>query len=140
MTERNLFEEAARKKLRIPSDRGELTVEQLWDLPLTSDRTLSLDAVAQSVHAQLKATSETSFVQTKPNPRQAALQLQLDIIVHIIGVKQAEDEERARAIETRARRERLEQALASRQEKALADMSEEDIKAELDALSSPEKS
>jgi hypothetical protein len=140
MTERNLFEEAARKKLRIPSDRGELTVEQLWDLPLTSDRTLSLDAVAQSVHVQLKATSETSFVKTKPNPRQAALQLQLDIIVYIIAVKQAEAETQAKANETRALRERLEAALISKQEKALEDMSEDDIKKQLEALASSEKS
>lgn len=139
MSEKNLFEEAARKKLRFTSVRGDLSVEQLWDLPLISDNNLSLDAMAQSVNAQLKAIGESSFVLTAPNPRQTVLQLQLDILVHIIGVKQSEAADRARAIENRARRERLEHALASKQEQALNDMSEADLKKELEALSSPEK-
>ena len=140
MSEKNLFEEASRKKLRFTTVRGDLSVEQLWELPLTSDSNLSLDAVAQSVSAQLKAIGESSFVLTTPNPRQTVLQLQLDILVHIITVKQAEAADRARAVENRARRERLEQALASKREKALEEMSEDDIKKELEALASPEKS
>ena len=41
----NLFEIASRKKLRIPTTKGDLTVEQLWDLPLKSTG-LSLDKIA----------------------------------------------------------------------------------------------
>lgn len=104
MTENNLFEEASRKKLRFPTERGELSVEQLWDLPLTSDRGLSLDAIAIGINVQLKAVSEDSFVKPQSNPRKAQYEMMLEIIKHIIAVKQTEAAERAAAVENRARR------------------------------------
>ena len=38
-----MFEQAARLKLRFETSRGLLSVEDLWDLPLTSARGASLE-------------------------------------------------------------------------------------------------
>ena len=64
----NLFEIATRKKLRFPSLKGELSAEQLWDLPLSSRVGLDLDNIAKAVNKDLKAEEEDSFVKTSTNP------------------------------------------------------------------------
>jgi len=47
----NIFERAARAKVRFSSAVGELTTEQLFDLPLTATgNRLSLDAVARDIY------------------------------------------------------------------------------------------
>ena len=44
----NIFEYAARSKIRFQSTKGELTVEQLWDVPLRSRDDFNLNAVAKA--------------------------------------------------------------------------------------------
>ena len=51
----NLFEIASRNKLRVPTTKGDLTVEQLWDLPLKSANGLSLDSIAIALNKQLES-------------------------------------------------------------------------------------
>ena len=57
------FEKASRIRLRFDTPQGSLTVEDLWQLPLTS-RTgrANLDDIAKSLNRQLKETAEESFV------------------------------------------------------------------------------
>jgi hypothetical protein len=52
---KRLQEYAVRNKLRFSSSRGELTAEQLWDVPLRSKDGLDLNAVAQTANKALKA-------------------------------------------------------------------------------------
>jgi len=58
-----MFEKASRSKLRFMSTKGLLTVEDLWDIPLTSKNGVSLDDIAKSLHKQIKESEETSFVE-----------------------------------------------------------------------------
>lgn len=130
----NMFERASRCKLRFPSKVGELTTEQLWDLPLTHKSATSLDGIAMTVHRELKDLVEVSFVAAKPDPRKDTLELQLDILKHIIASKQAAADAAQKALETRQRKERLLAALASKEEKELEGMTREQIEAEIAKL------
>ena len=127
----NIFERAARAKLRFPSAKGNLTTEQLFDLSLPQ-----LDVIARKVNALLKAEGEESFIETKTSAVQTTLKLQLEILKAVIDAKQ----KAAKAAETRAenasRKRRLEEALANKRDEALSSMSEEELKAELEKLSS----
>lgn len=128
------FESASRSKLRFPSPVGELTTEQLWDLPLLSARGMCLDNIARAVNANLKAVTEDSFVSTKPDPRKAVFELQLEIVKHIIAVKQ---DEAAKAKDRAARaeqRRKLLDALAVKEEQEIGAKSKEDILKELAEL------
>ena len=59
----NIFEQATRAKIRFSTPVGMLSVEDLWDLPLTSARArANLDDVARLLDAELKSTSSVSFV------------------------------------------------------------------------------
>jgi hypothetical protein len=131
----NIFERASRQKLRFQSHVGELSTEQLWDLPLTSkDGRVNLDAIARAIHAELKGLEEVSFVECKPDPRKDELELDLEVLKHIIAVKVAEKDAATMAVAKAQRRAKLLAALASKEEDELADMSKNDLMAELSAL------
>jgi hypothetical protein len=130
----NLFERASRKKYRFESARGDLTVEQLWDLPLSSRNGVDLDTIARGVNAELKSITEESFVETKPNPRKLELVTCLEILKHIIKVKQDEAAAAKNRVEKAAKRARIIEALAAQEDKALTQMSKEDLLKELAGL------
>lgn len=130
----DIFEQASRDKLRFPSNKGRLTVEDLWDLPLTSKSGFDLDNVAKAVNHDLKASSEESFVETATNPARNAHVLQLDICKHIIAVKiQERDEQKNKAAKLEKRRLLLE-ILEGKQNEALRNKSPEELQKMLDEL------
>lgn len=131
----NLFELATRQAFRFPSTKGELTVEDLWNLPLTSERNNSLDKVARAVNAELRECTTESFVETAPKPGQVELNSKLEIVKHIIAVKIAENQETARRAAARQERDRLMDILADKEQQQLLNLSREELIARIDALS-----
>lgn len=134
MSEVNLFEAASRKQLRFTSSKGLLTVEHLWLLPLTSANGDSLDKLAMAANRELRELAEDSFVESKPNPRKAELTLQLDILKHVIGVKQAENAAKLADTQRKTQIAQIEAALAEKQGDALKGMSAEDLEQKLKDL------
>jgi hypothetical protein len=126
-----LFEKASRLKLRFPTQKGELTVEDLWDMPLQSKNGFDLDTTAKTVNRELKAMAEESFVETRANPAKSAMELRLDIVKHVIVTKQKENQENLARAGKKAERERLLAALEDKQAQKLSGMSEEEIKARI---------
>jgi len=102
----NLFEKAARIKLRFNTPVGMASVEDLWDLPLTSNTRPNLDMIAITINAQLKECATESVVH-KVNPETAILQLKLDIVKHVIDVKLKEIKENENEMARKSRREEL---------------------------------
>lgn len=125
----NPFETAARLKLRFTSPKGPLTVEQLFDLPLTSKHDdLSLDLVAKTTNKELLAVSEESFVSDNlHNPARDRLSLALEIVKHVIHVKQEEAETKRRRAETEAKKGRIMEIIAKKQDGKLEEMSEKEL-------------
>ena len=130
----NIFEQATRQALRFSSNRGELSTEQLWDLPLTKRDGFDLDTIAKTVNAQLKTLSEESFVTKSQNPAKDSLELKLEILKHIIAVKLKEAEDRRNAAERATERQKLLDILAEKQDGALKELSVEDIQKRLAEL------
>lgn len=118
----DIFERAAKAKLRFASDRGLLSTEQLYDLTLSK-----LDTVARGVNAELKSLTEESFVEIKPDPRKTELALQLDILKHIIADKLAAKEAAEKRAEKQEKRRLLTEALAAKETDEIKGMSKEDI-------------
>ncbi|QGH74962.1 hypothetical protein MAL1_00216 [Bacteriophage DSS3_MAL1] len=131
----NIFETASRQKLRFATTKGNLTVEQLWDLPLTSTKGLSLNEIGMGIKHALRDTEIDSLVDTGTSPERAKMTLSLDIIKHIIAVKQDENSEARKAQALKAEREKLMEILAKKQDAALQDLTEDQIKARLAELS-----
>ena len=131
----NIFELATRKALRFGTERGPVTVEQLWQMPLQSKNLFDLDNVAKACNAKVKSFAEESFVTTaSSNPAKAEAELALEVVKHIIAVKMAEAAEAAKATEKRETRQKIMGIIAEKQDEALKNMSVEDLKKQLDAL------
>lgn len=131
--EKSLFEVSTRKKLRFDSSKGLLSVEGLWDLPLTSKSGASLDQVAIAINRQVKEYQEESFV-TKPNAGVSELTVKLDIVKHIISVKMEENEKRLQAVEVKAKKEQLMGLIETKKAQELVSKPIEELEAKLKAL------
>ena len=76
-----MFEKASRMKLRYQTNRGVISVEDLWDLSLES-----LDAIAISLNKKLKESQTESFIKTKTKDT-TELELKFNIVKHNIDIK-----------------------------------------------------
>lgn len=125
------FEKAAQVKLRFASSKGELSVEDLFELSLPA-----LDIIAKGLNKQLKEDQE-SFI-GKPTATKH-LALKLEIVVAVIDFKQ---EERTKA-RTRAEKsqqvEFMETLLEKKKLDALESMSVDDIEKQLATLKQEEE-
>ena len=130
----NIFEKASRKGLRIQTGRGLVTVEQLWELPLVSSSSFSLDSIAQQVHGDLQAVTTASFVDTKPHPKKQGLRLQLEILKHIIDSKQADAIRTQRRVKNAEEKRKLVGALATIEQQELSKKTPEEIRAAIAKL------
>jgi hypothetical protein len=131
----DIYKFTAQNALRFPSKRGELTAEQLFDLPLKSQAGFDLDTVARAIHSQLKGVSEESFVEdTSADPRKTSLAVALDVVKDVIATKQAEN--RAAQDKTRkaTERKKILDAIASKKDQALTAASLDDLEKQLAAL------
>lgn len=132
--EKNLFEIAARKAFRFESVRGDITTEQLFDLPLTSRNGFDLDNVARTVNNQLKAVTEESFVTTTRTTGKTDLETKLDIVKFVIADRIAENEAKLLKADKAAKRAKILDALAAQEDKALTEASREDLLKQLEEL------
>lgn len=126
-----LFELATRQKLRFSSPKGLLTVEDLWDLPMTGNS--SLDTVSKLANRDVKVSAEESFVADATPVNETAV-LKLDVLKHIIAVRKAEQATRLAAQEKAERRRKLLGLLAKQDEAKDEAMSREEILKELESL------
>ena len=123
-TNETLFEAASRLKLRFASNVGQLSVEDLWDLPLTSATKANLDAIAVELNRQLKGTEE-SFVST--GKKNAVLELKFEVVKHIIGVRVAEDQAKLEEQSRKAKKAQIADLIEEKKSEGLKNMSLEDL-------------
>lgn len=115
-----MFEKASRLKLRFDY-KGSISVEDLWDIPMTA-----LNRVFQALNAELKTTQEESLLETK-SKKDEVLELKIIIVRHVAEVRLAEKETRKNAAERKAKKERLLEIIAKKQDESLEQMSIEDL-------------
>lgn len=134
MSEVNLFLLASRKKFRFPSERGELTVEQLWDIPLTSRSGFSVNNIAIEVNRELRSLEEESFVETSKNPRRDTLRAMLELLKIVISVRQEEAQKASAAAERATKRQNIMEAIEAKEKEGLQSASLDELKLQLAAL------
>lgn len=132
-----MFEQALRMKLRFSTSLGAISVEDLWDLPLTNGK-VNLDGIAIGLHKQLRETSEmTSFV-TPPNTDiddgRLRLQLGFDIVKHIIDVKVKERDEQKTLRDRATKKQQLLEIMARKENSELEGKSLDELRAMIDTL------
>lgn len=127
-----MFEKAIRLKLRFETSIGMLSVEDLWDLPLTHATKVSLDSIAAGLHKQLNEENVISFV--NPSETNKLTQLKFDIVLHILNVMKKDTEERVAARDRKAKKEQLMQLIAQKENEQLTALSLDDLKKMAESL------
>lgn len=131
----NIFEQATRLKLRFAvGTRVNLTVENLWDLPLTNVKGEDLDHIAIELQEKLSTNEKSFVVQQSKNKETQLNQLKFDIVKYIIDVRLEEQKianlERQRAQEIATLKELQKQAKI----RDLQNLSSEEIEERIKAL------
>lgn len=127
MSKENMFEVAVKSKLRFPF-RGQITVEDLFDLSVQN-----LDSVFKTLNSQVKQAKEESLLNTKTKEDET-LELQIEIVKYIVGLKLEEENTRLKAKENREKKQKLYSILAAKQEADLQNKSSEEIQKMIDEL------
>ena len=127
MAVENIFEYATRNKIRF-SFRGLISVEDLWDLSLTN-----LDSIYKELNKQSKQSEEESLLNIKTQEDEL-LNMQIEIVKHIVSVKLAEKEAREKASVKKAQKQKIMSIIAAKQDEALQNSSIDDLQKMLDEL------
>lgn len=127
----NIFEIASRRKLRFETTKGNLSVEDLWDLPLTHPSRTNLDDIAKELHQQANSTTVSFVVKGKVDETAA---LKFNIVKHIIDVRLAEGAAAEVARINAEKKAQIRAILHQKQNEALASSSVEELEALLKSL------
>jgi len=131
--ETNLYKLALKEQYLFKSNRGMLSTEDLFELPLEGNNGLNLDKIAQSIDADITQDGKQSFVKANAvNPTNAN---KMEIVKDIIHDKLVAQEARKTAASNKVKREKILTILASKQDDAMANKSEAELLAELAAVS-----
>lgn len=126
----NLFILATRNKYRFQSNVGQLSVEDLWGLPITSQRSeaLTLSMLAQNINAKIKPTEGLEWLETqRENAEQEELKNKLSIIKYIVETRRAEATARQEAESKAQLLAKLKAEKTRRKEQNLMEQSDEDL-------------
>jgi len=123
-----MFEKASRAKLRFACSRGNLSVEDLWDLSLDD-----LDTMFRALSAKAKAATEESLL-AKPTKGDIEAELKLALIRRVFEVRSAEAESAKNAKKVAEEKQKLLGILATKRAASLEALSETEIEARIAAL------
>lgn len=131
--EKNLFEIASKSKLRFASSVGDLTVEDLWDLPTKTtagSKRPSLDSIAVDLHRQINDADSTilSFVNEKQASAEVdQLKLKFDIVRHILQKKVEEANAKVATAQKAQMKSKLRELIAEKEEDGLKSKTVEEL-------------
>ena len=120
-----MFDKATRLKLRFSSAKGDLSVEQVWDLGLTA-----LNEMAKGLSRELKAATvdDEDFIGNNTSV-DSQLQLRFDIVKSIISTKLKERDDSLSAAEKREHNQAILELIKKKQQEELAGKSVEELQA-----------
>lgn len=126
MTIENMFESAARNKVRFPY-KGLISVEDLYDLSVEN-----LDSIYKTLNNELKKSSEESLLTTSSIDKN--LVLQIEIVKHIVTTKLEEQKAKLLLKERKEKKQKIMAIMETKQNMDLQNKSIEELSKMLDEL------
>lgn len=120
-----MYKNASQQKLRFQTNKGALSVEQLWDLSLTD-----LDTLAVSLEAEHKESGKKSFL-TKSSAKDKTAKLKFDVVLDILNTKVDEQQAASEAKEIREHNKKILGLIADKQDESLKGKSVKQLEAML---------
>ena len=115
-----IFKKASKKKLRFNTNRGVLSVEQLWDLSKEEIRHLVIIArnIAKKSSGEVN-DSELSFLDAPAKTKATDDELRFEILKDIYLTKKSAEERAQKKAEVKASNKKLLELIARKQDEAL---------------------
>ena len=123
----SIFKEAAKLKLRFKA-KGNMSVEDLFDLPLTSKDGVSLNDIAKEIYKNIKEDSGVDFVGEVIETDRIE-ELKLQIVKEIIKDKKDDIKRKEESEVKKSHNENIDKLIAAKEAEALSNLSIEDLKA-----------
>ena len=123
----SIFKEAAKLKLRFKA-KGNMSVEDLFDLPLTSKDGVSLNDIAKEIYKNIKEDSGVDFVGEVIETDRIE-ELKLQIVKEIIKDKKDDINRKEESEVKKSHNENIDKLIAAKEAEALSNLSIEDLKA-----------
>lgn len=133
MDKNDLFEYASRHKVRFPSRVGNITVENLWDLPLSHATKANLDEIALKLDEIVNKGERKSFV-NESVASDVDNGVAFEIVKYVIAVRKGEQLEAKNFQAQRERRNVLYAEKQRRQLRKIETMTDEELEAQLNGL------
>jgi hypothetical protein len=108
-----MYKEASKLKLRFQTSKGNLSIEQLWDLNLNE-----LDSLAVSLEEAYKNSKGKSFLEKK-TAKNKTIKLQFDIAFDILNTKVEEREALQKEDENKTHNQKIPSLIKEKQEDEL---------------------
>ena len=122
----NLFKEALVQKLRFKTIRGNISTEELYDIPLTSKNGFSLNDIAKDIYLELKQEVEIDFV-GGTTPENSEGNLKLEILKEIIKDKKEAIERKEQEASSKTHNQFIDALIAEKKNESLKSMSIEEL-------------
>ena len=123
----SIFKEAAKLKLRFKA-KGNMSVEDLFDLPLTSKDGVSLNDIAKEIYKNIKEDSGVDFVGEVIETDRIE-ELKLQIVKEIIKDKKDDINRKEESEVKKSHNANIDKLIAAKEAEALSNLSIEDLKA-----------
>jgi hypothetical protein len=120
-----MYKQASKEKFRFQTNKGMLSVEQLWDLSLTD-----LDSLAVSLEDAYKNSKGKSFLE-KRTTLDKGLKLKFDIVLDVLQSKVEDNEVLRDAAETKEHNQKILSLIADKKEGELAGLSIKELEKKL---------
>lgn len=115
-----IFKKASKKKLRFSTNRGVLSVEQLWDLSKDEIRQLVIKAREAAKKSSGEVNdSELSFLDAPAKIKATDDELRFEILKDIYLTKKSAEEKAQKKAEVKANNKKLLELIARKQDEAL---------------------
>lgn len=118
------YKKAARAKLKFQTVKGNLTVEQLFDL----DEEV-LDSLAVELEAKYKESGGKSFLNRSKSTKDKTLKLQFDIVLDVLETIATESTKRLEALDKKKFNDNIDRIIAKKEQGEKEEMSIDELKA-----------
>lgn len=122
----NIFEKITRKGLTFSTVKGNISVQELWQLPLKGRNGFDLDTISRDLLSKVKSSSEESLVETV-NSVDSDDELRLEVLKVVVNTLKLEQEARVNEEQARTHNRKLDQLIARKQEQELEGKSVEEL-------------
>lgn len=119
-----MFKKATRLKLRFQTEKGLLSVEQLWDLNLTS-----LATIVRNLKSQLKKEEDDdlSFLDSKVVKVDDTIQIMFEVVKDIYITKKDEADAIRKTKENKEHNQKIMEIISRKKEESLQNLSVEEL-------------